>query len=260
MTNKDLLALAFNSTSEKAAIVEMKSTRPGKQKNHFQQEKLTNLKNIGASGNLESIIGAEKFLVAFEFKEYAKGKVTESSLNNALDDLKIIETNARQVTKPDRYKEVDLNLAKEKMRDGNDLPLDGARKAFRAHITRLGNDEKARSSDHEKAIIQARRQNIGIAERIYIERQEKALGREPVEQQREQPRAQRKTLTKEEYGIALNLFLEQIKKEPGMNPQKLAEIRADMEKAIDEKLEKNLAEKSTAARKPKGKDDSDLER
>ncbi|MDR3055328.1 MAG: hypothetical protein LBU53_08000 [Zoogloeaceae bacterium] len=94
------------------------------------------------------------------------------------------------------------------------------------------NYDKTKSDDHEKAIIQARRQNLTIAEKLYIERQEKALGREPVEQQ----------------------------KEPGMNPQKLAGIRAGIEKAIDEKVKKNPAGKSSTPRKLKGKDEPDLER
>jgi hypothetical protein len=46
--------------------------------------------------------------------------------------------------------------------------------------------------------------------------------------------------------VALNHFLEQRKNEPGMNPQKLAGIRAGTEEAIDEKVGKHPTGKSLA--------------
>ncbi|GHT82940.1 hypothetical protein AGMMS49543_08890 [Betaproteobacteria bacterium] len=66
-----------------------------------------------------------------------------------------------------------------KLRDSHDLPLDGARTAFRSHRTRLSNYDRSRSDDLEKSIIQARQHNLRIAEKSYIERQEHALGLEP---------------------------------------------------------------------------------
>ncbi|MDR1349825.1 MAG: hypothetical protein LBJ59_03405 [Zoogloeaceae bacterium] len=105
-----------------------------------------------------------------------------SSLKTAQEELEAIETNVGLVSKPQSYKEIDASNAQRKVRDTNDLPLDGARIAFRSHNARLGNYDKARSDDHEKTIIQARQQNIRIAEKLYIARQEKALGREPKEQ------------------------------------------------------------------------------
>ncbi|GHU27085.1 hypothetical protein AGMMS50256_06040 [Betaproteobacteria bacterium] len=179
MIEEDIRSLMTNPAGEKISSNEMEITRPGKEKNIFQQGKITDLKAIGASGNLEKNIAAEKFLVDFELKEYANVSAAKTSLSNALDDLKIIGTNASQIKEPDRYKEVDLNMAKPKMRDGNDLPLDGARIASRSQITRLENDAKSRGSDNEKAINQARQKNMRVAEKLYIGRQEKALGREP---------------------------------------------------------------------------------
>jgi hypothetical protein len=214
MTNKNLLSLAVNSTSEKAAFVEMESTRPGRKRNEYQQKKLADLKKIGASEDLENIIVAEKYLVDFERREYATGKATETSLANAKQDLEVIATNASQVKDPARYKEVDTNLAKDKMRDGNDLPLDGARKAFRSHITRLGNDEKSRGSEQEKAVIQERQQNMRIAEKLYIERQEKALGRE----HKEPPNPEPKPMTPAEFKKITEQFRAQAIKQ-GKDPE-----------------------------------------
>jgi hypothetical protein len=101
-----------------------------------------------------------------------------SSLNTAQEELEVIETNIGLMGNPEQYKVVNASIAQRKLRDAYDLPLDDARIAFRSHNARLVNYDKTKSDDHEKAIIQARRQNIRIAESLYIERQEKALGRE----------------------------------------------------------------------------------
>jgi hypothetical protein len=173
----DLLdSLAFNSTNEKITSVELESSELAQTKKGFQQKKLTGLKEIGASGNLETIIAAEKFLVQFDLKEHANSKSMASSLKTALEELEAIETNMGLVNDPKSYKIVDASNAQQKRRDNRDWPLDGARVAFRSHIARLGNYDKSKSDDHEKAIIQARRQNIRMAEKLYIGRQEKALG------------------------------------------------------------------------------------
>jgi hypothetical protein len=138
---------------------------------------LSDLKDIGKSGKLESIVAAEKIVVGFDLEWHANSKSMESSLKTAREELEAIETNIGLVGDPKRYKDIDASHAQRKVRDDNDLPKDGARIAFRSHIARLKNYDKAKSDDHEKAIIQARRHNISIAEKLYIGRQEKALGR-----------------------------------------------------------------------------------
>jgi hypothetical protein len=179
MTGEILLAaLAVSSTNEKITSVNIESTELAQTKREFQQDKLAVLKEIGASGNLENIIAAEKFLVQFDLNEYANSKNMASSLTIAQKELEAIETNIGLVGDPRRYKEIDLSHAQPKVRDARDLPLDGARIAFRSHHARLVNYDKTKSDDHEKAVIQVRQQNIRIAEKRYIERQEKALGRE----------------------------------------------------------------------------------
>jgi hypothetical protein len=155
--------LIFNSTNKKG----------------FQQKKLARLKEIGAFGNLENIIAAEKFLVQFDLKEHANSKSMVLSLKTAQEELEVIETGIGLVDAPESYKFVDATH--KQRRDNQDLPKDGARKAFRSHIARLENYDKSKSDDHEKAIIQAKRQNIAIAEKLYIERQKKALGGKPGE-------------------------------------------------------------------------------
>jgi hypothetical protein len=87
-----------------------------------------------------------------------------------------------------------------------------------------------------------------------------ANGREPGEQRKAQAKAQSRTLTREEYEIALDLFLEQKKNKPEMNLQKLAAIRTGIKKAIDEKVGKNPTKGNSTPRKPTSKDKQDLER
>jgi hypothetical protein len=229
MTKRDLLAaLVVSVTSEKITSLNIESTGLAQTKREFQQDRLAVLKEIRSSGNLENIIAAEKFLVQFDIREYANSKNMTSSLSTAQEELETIETNIGLVSDPKRYKVVDTSIAQRKLRDTHDLPLDGARIAFRSHNARLVNYDKARSDDHEKAIIQARRQNIKIAENLYIERQEKALGREP----REPAKPQAQTMTQEQFGKKLAEFIADAQKQ-GASPEMLAAFEDIMKKSLD---------------------------
>jgi hypothetical protein len=137
------------------------------------------LKAIGASGKLEKIIAAEKFLVDFDLKEHANSTSMASSLKTAQKELEAIENNMGLVGNPTKYRNIDTSNSQPKTRDSHDLPKDGARIAFSSHIARLENYNKAKSDNNEKVIIQTRRQNMRIGEKLYIGRQEKAPGREP---------------------------------------------------------------------------------
>jgi hypothetical protein len=182
MTEKALLSLSQGLASVKSVATEQKLTRLAQRSDKFQQGILSDLKNIGKSGNLESIVAAEKTIVKFELNEYANSKSMVSSLQTAQEELEAIEANMALVAHPQSYRHIDASHAQRKLRDTHDLPLDGARIAFRSHNARLSNYDKSKSDDHEKAIIQARQQNIRIGEKLYIARQERALGREASEQ------------------------------------------------------------------------------
>jgi hypothetical protein len=71
---------------------------------------------------------------------------------------------------PERYKAVDLSNSQPKTRDARNLPKDGARLSFRSHNAHLENYDKTKSDEKEKAIVSARRQNLRVAEKLYIER------------------------------------------------------------------------------------------
>ncbi|GHU05410.1 hypothetical protein FACS1894158_08130 [Betaproteobacteria bacterium] len=186
MTEDPILSLAREFSREKFLVVEQGKTHIAKSLAATRQKVLSNLQNIGKSGNLETIIVAEKSFVENDLKEYANSKNMASSLATAQKELEAMETNIGLVGDSKRYKEIDTSHVQPKVRDSHDLPLDSARIAFRSHHARLVNYDKTKSDDHEKAIIQARRQNIKTAEKLYIERQEKALGRESGEQRKEQ--------------------------------------------------------------------------
>jgi hypothetical protein len=177
MTEKALLSLSKRLARDQELTTEHASTRLAQLRNTNRQNMLSDLKGIGKSGSLENIITAEKSIIKFDLKWYANSKSMESSLKGALEELESIETNIGLLADTQKYQHVDVSFGQRKLRDGDDLPLDGARVAFRSHIARLGNYDKAKSDDHEKATIQARRQNIRIAEKLYIGRQEQTLGR-----------------------------------------------------------------------------------
>ena len=179
MIDKAIRALMTKSAGEKIASDEMEITSACKRKNIFQQKRIADLNAIGASGKLEKIIAAEKFLVDFDLKENANSTSMVSSLKTAQKELEAIENNIGLVGNSTKYKSIDTSNSQPKTRDSHDLPKDGARIAFSSHIARLENYNKAKSDNNEKTIIQARLQNILIAEKLYIGRQEKALGREP---------------------------------------------------------------------------------
>ncbi|MDR1350574.1 MAG: hypothetical protein LBJ59_07350, partial [Zoogloeaceae bacterium] len=175
MTEKLLLSLANKSALETGLMAIHGATPVAQQLINTRNEILLDLKAIGKTGNLEKIVAAEKILVKRDLADHTNSKSMASSLNDALEELEAIQTHVEMVGDPKEYQRVNKTNAQHKMRDTRDLPLDGARHAFRSHNARLGNYDKARSDDHEKAIIQARQQNIRIAEKFYIGRQEKAL-------------------------------------------------------------------------------------
>jgi hypothetical protein len=204
MTEKALSSLERRLAKDQVLTTESASARLAQRRNTNRQNMLSDLESIGKSGSLESMVAAEKTIVKFDLQWHANSKSMETSLKTARKELEAIETNIGLVGDPAKYKYVDASHVQDKVRDSNDLPKDGARIAFRSHISRLENYDKTKSDDHEKAIIRARQKNISAAEKLYIERQGKALGREPEAQRKEQAKARPRTLTREEYKIALD--------------------------------------------------------
>jgi hypothetical protein len=136
---------------------------------------LDHVREIGKRGKLESIVSTEKVIVESDLEHYANSKGMFSSLNAALMELAAIEKLLSIVDDKTGYKQVDRAYSLPKNRE-NGLPLDEARQAFKSHYARLGNLDKARLSEVEKKIIDARKNNMLNASKLYAQRQARTLG------------------------------------------------------------------------------------
>ncbi|MDR3056219.1 MAG: hypothetical protein LBU53_12605 [Zoogloeaceae bacterium] len=255
MIEEKLLSLSRRLARGKGIATEQKSTRLAQRNDKVQQGILSDLKDIGKSGSLETIVAAEKSIVKFDLKEYANSKNMMSSLTTAQKELEAIETNIGLVGDPKRYKEINMSHVQPKVRDSSDLPLDSARIAFRSHAARLINYDKTKSDDLEKAIIQARQQNIRTGEKLYIGWQEETLGRGHKEPTKTQP----KVYTEAQYQKFAEQFLAQAKAQ-GMSERNIAAIRDGIQKGIAERTKPAEAEKRPAPKKSKAPAEPDIER
>jgi hypothetical protein len=185
--SEKLLSSLTKELARETDLMEQHAATPiAKNLGNNRQSILSKLKAIGKTGDLKTIITAEKILVEKDLADHTNSKKMDSSLKSAREGLETIETHIGMVDNPKEYQTVNKTNQLQKMRDSRDLPKDGARQAFRAHDTRLGNLDAARLDNTEKTIIQARQQNIRAAEKLYIGRQEQALGREPEARTKEQ--------------------------------------------------------------------------
>ena len=96
-----------------------------------------------------------------------------------LRELKIAERHLELVNDPAQYRLIDEAHSLPKRRVGG-LPKDEARLFFGSQATRLLNQDKSRLDRQEKQIIDARKQNMRTAARLYEARQRQALGLEPA--------------------------------------------------------------------------------
>ena len=161
--------------AEQYAVRSMREGREAKDLETAQQRLLKSLRELGKSGDLTQIVAVEKTLVRAERAYYSNSKAMEGSLKAALKELDAVERHIGIVDDPARYKAVDEAHSLPRNRRG-DLPYDEARQALRSHHARLNNMDKARLSDTEKQVIDARKSNILQAERLYKELQVRALG------------------------------------------------------------------------------------
>ena len=100
----------------------------------------------------------------------------KASLKQGINDLKIMQSLLRKVRDPDGYQIYSQNFVLSSRTRYRGLPDDEARKAFRAHKTRLGNLSRSRMVETERRILVQRQNNIKTAEKIYITLQKEALG------------------------------------------------------------------------------------
>lgn len=140
----------------------------------------THLKAVGKTGDVDLILATEKVLLVTDLTLYSNSTAMTGSLTAALAELKAAEKLLPKVADPDLYKSVDEGYSLPKNRLGG-VPRDEARQFFRSHDSRLTNMDKSRLDDEEKAIVDERKHNIRIGEKVYIALQQKALGIVPAQ-------------------------------------------------------------------------------
>ncbi|MGK2742264.1 hypothetical protein ACSHT0_15370 [Tepidicaulis sp. LMO-SS28] len=145
----------------------------------MRREILDLVKEVGRSGDLNAILAAERRFLENDRAEYANSRAMRSSLDVALGELKIAERHLELVNDPAQYRLIDEAHSLPKRRVGG-LPKDEARLFFGSHATRLLNQDKSRLDRQEKQIIDARKQNMRTAAKLYEARQRQALGLEPA--------------------------------------------------------------------------------
>jgi hypothetical protein len=160
---EEISAEAVAKTSETEAL---KSNR---------SQLLKQIQEVGKSGDLEFIVAAEKAIVRGDLERYANSSGMVSSLKTAANEMETIEWHMMVVDDVSRYRLVDQTHGLPKNREKG-LPLDEARQALKSHYARLNNLDKARLSDDEKAIIDARKSNMFQAGKLYAQHQAKTLG------------------------------------------------------------------------------------
>ncbi|UTO27845.1 hypothetical protein [Bartonella harrusi] len=130
---------------------------------------------IGRSGDLSLLLAAECNIIAEDLNRHANSSAMVSSLKTALIELNVIKKHVKFVADSEKYQLINEGYSLSKNRK-NGLPYDEARQAMASHYARLSNLDKSRLTAVEKSIIDARKQNIKTAQRLYEKMQEKAIG------------------------------------------------------------------------------------
>jgi hypothetical protein len=172
---EDLLTKVQNLLMLEGGLIEtLARSKEAKNLSAMRGKLLARIKEIGKRKDLSLIVATEKVIVEDELRNHANSKGMVSSLNAALTELAAIEKLLAIVDDEHEYRRVDQSHILPRNREKG-LPLDEARQAFKSHYARLSNLDKARLSEDEKAIIEARRDNMLEAGKIYAQRQARTL-------------------------------------------------------------------------------------
>ena len=177
-TPEGLIKTLWTTMSAEYMAFETKELSPTAQIHKSAQEHNFNaVAAIGRSGDLQTLLTAERALLTNELERYGNSSGMKSSLGSALEEIKQAEKMHNIAQNKDRYREVDELYQRPKNRRRG-LPYDEARQFFNAHNTRLLNQDRSRLSETDKKTLNARRPNMRIAEKASIAHQQKALGQD----------------------------------------------------------------------------------
>ncbi|GHT84159.1 hypothetical protein FACS1894116_14140 [Betaproteobacteria bacterium] len=160
---------------EEGLVREHAAAQTAKRLERSRSKLLQYVQEVGKGGDLALVVATEKGIIQGDLDRYANSAGMVSSLKTALSELEAIERHLVLVADKGKYSLIDEGHSLPKRREKG-LPLDEARQAFKSHYARLGNLDKSRLSDDEKAIIDARKSNILNAGKRYAQRQAKILG------------------------------------------------------------------------------------
>lgn len=164
---------------ERALWAASRTTLPAEELAATRQDIRTHLKDVGKSGDIGLILATEKTLLVTDLTLYANSPAMKNSLGTALAELKAAEKLLPKAADPALYKSVDDDHSLPKNRSQG-VPKDEARQFFRSHDTRLTNLDRSRLDNEEKAIVDERKRNVRVAEKLYISLQQKTLGVTPA--------------------------------------------------------------------------------
>ena len=154
---------------------EIDRSRPAKKRSNARGDLIGMVQEARQSGHLETILAVERRFLENDKAEYANSLAMKSSLDAALSELGAAERLSAVVQRPGDYQAVDEAHSLSKNRRGG-MHFDEARQFFASHAARLINQDKSRLNHDEKKIIDARKQNMRAAAKLYEARQRQALG------------------------------------------------------------------------------------
>lgn len=146
-----------------------------KARNEIRNDMKTGLQQAAKDRDIDTILALERVLLLAELHFLGESRGRINSLDAGIIDLEVSITMVGRVRDHDYYQRVNEDLRAKKHRKG-ELPNDAGRQAFRSHIARLKNFGIGRLEDSERELLNTRTKNIRVAESIYKELQEQALG------------------------------------------------------------------------------------
>ena len=131
--------------------------------------------------DIDLLLDIEWAFMRLELEHIAHARKNITSLNAGIEQIDAAVTMLGYVRDPDKYREIAsyYTLSRDLVRH-SDLPKDAAYKFFGSHGTRLDNVETAPLEEEQTALLDVRRANVKLAQKLYIELQRQALAEPEV--------------------------------------------------------------------------------
>jgi len=180
--------LNFKLVDEQAAYFLLHRTPEAQKLREIQADLYKDVKAIGKTDDVASILNAEKILYQNELRHFANSAPQRTSLKTGLEELANAQKALPLVHDKALYEAVNISHGQRKDRI-NGVPKDAVQKFLASNRTRLLNMDKSRLSPIEKKTINTRRNNMTIAQKAYTKLQQKSLGIVPKEKPHNQERS-----------------------------------------------------------------------